>query len=53
MGRATVELLHARGAFVVGEDVNPEVKDVFKGLDGIVPSLADPPPKMRLCCSDP
>jgi len=53
MGRATVELLHARGAFVVGEDVNPEVKDVFKGLDGIVPSLADSPPKMRLGCSDP
>jgi len=41
IGRATVELLHARGAFVVAEDINPEVKDVFKGHDRIVPFVGD------------
>ena len=41
IGRATVELLHARGASVVAEDINPEVKDVFKGHDRIVPFVGD------------
>jgi NAD(P)-dependent dehydrogenase (short-subunit alcohol dehydrogenase family) len=37
IGRATVELLQARGALVVAEDINPAVKDIFKGHDRIVP----------------
>ena len=41
IGRATVELLHARGAFVVAEDINQEVKDVFNGQDRIVPFVGD------------
>ena len=41
IGRATVELLHARGAFVVAEDINPAVKDIFKGHDRIVPFVGD------------
>src|SRR5438093_9147846 len=41
IGRATVELLHARGAFVIAEDINSEVKDVFKSHDRIVPFVGD------------
>ena len=41
IGRATVELLHARGALVVAEDINPAVKDIFKGHDRIVPFVGD------------
>jgi len=41
IGRATVELLHARGARVVAEDINPAVIEVFKGKDGIVPFVGD------------
>lgn len=41
IGRATVELLHARGAFVIAEDINPAVKDTFKGHDRIVPFVGD------------
>ena len=41
IGRATVELLHARGALVVAEDLNPVVKDVFQGRDRIIPFVGD------------
>src|SRR5437016_8507969 len=41
IGRATVELLHTRGAFVVAEDINPAVKELFKGQDRIVPFVGD------------
>ena len=41
IGRATVELLHARGALVVAEDINPVVKDVFLGRDRIIPFVGD------------
>src|SRR6266576_3259430 len=41
IGRATVELLHARGALVVAEDINPVVKDVFQGRDRIIPLVGD------------
>src|SRR6201995_2512948 len=41
IGRATVELLHARGARVVAEDINPAVREVFKGKEGIVPFVGD------------
>jgi len=41
IGRATVELLHARGALVVAEDLNPAVKDVFQGRDRIIPFVGD------------
>src|SRR5947207_10441209 len=41
IGRATVELLHARGAFVIAEDINPEVKVVFNGHDRIIPFVGD------------
>ena len=39
IGRATVELLHARGAKVVAEDINPTVEGLAR--DGIVPLVAD------------
>src|SRR5947207_14436866 len=41
IGRATVELLQARGALVVAEDINPAVKDIFQGHDRIVPFVGD------------
>ena len=41
IGRATVELLHTRGAFVVAEDINLAVKELFKGQDRIVPFVGD------------
>ncbi len=39
IGKATVELLHARGARVIAEDINPEVESL--ATDGIVPLVAD------------
>jgi NAD(P)-dependent dehydrogenase (short-subunit alcohol dehydrogenase family) len=39
IGRATVELLHARGASVIAEDRNPEVNSLARS--GIVPLVAD------------
>ncbi|MGI4744774.1 MAG: SDR family NAD(P)-dependent oxidoreductase [Janthinobacterium lividum] len=39
IGRATVELLHARGASVIAEDRNPEVNTLARS--GIVPLIAD------------
>ena len=41
IGRATVELLHACGALVVAEDINPAVNDAFKGHESIVPFVGD------------
>ena len=39
IGRATVELLHARGAKVVAEDIDPAVEGLTR--DGIAPLVAD------------
>ncbi len=39
IGRATAELLHARGARVVAEDIDPAVGDLAR--DGLVPLVAD------------
>lgn len=39
IGRATAELLHARGAKVVAEDINPAVEELAR--DGLVPLVAD------------
>ena len=39
IGRAIVEMLHARGAFVIAEDVDPKVNELQRG--GIVPFVAD------------
>lgn len=39
IGKATVELLHARGARVIAEDVNSDVEQL--ATDGIVPLVAD------------
>jgi hypothetical protein len=39
MGKATVELLHARGAKVIAEDIDPAVNDLTR--PGIVPFVAD------------
>jgi NAD(P)-dependent dehydrogenase (short-subunit alcohol dehydrogenase family) len=39
IGRAITELLHARGAKVVAEDISPSVNDLKR--DGIVPFIAD------------
>ena len=39
IGRATAELLHARGARVVAEDINPAVEDLAR--DGLVSLVAD------------
>ena len=39
IGRATAELLHARGAMVVAEDVNADVEELAR--DGLVPLVAD------------
>jgi NAD(P)-dependent dehydrogenase (short-subunit alcohol dehydrogenase family) len=41
IGLATAQLLNARGALVVAEDINPAVEDVFKGQDSIVPFIGD------------
>ncbi|WP_207477369.1 SDR family NAD(P)-dependent oxidoreductase [Arenibaculum pallidiluteum] len=39
IGRAIAELLHARGAKVVAEDINPEVEGLAR--DGLTPFVAD------------
>src|ERR671914_2067613 len=39
IGRATVELLHARGAKVVAEDINPEVERLAR--PGVATLVAD------------
>ena len=39
IGRAIVELLHARGAKVVAEDINPNVNELTR--EGLVPLVAD------------
>jgi NAD(P)-dependent dehydrogenase (short-subunit alcohol dehydrogenase family) len=39
IGRAIAELLHARGALVIAEDINPAVKDMSR--EGMVPFVAD------------
>jgi len=39
IGRATVELLHARGARVIAEDINPAVEELAR--PGLVPLVAD------------
>ncbi len=39
IGRSIAELLHARGAKVVAEDINPEVERLAK--PGLVPLIAD------------
>ena len=39
IGRAIAELLHARGAKVVAEDIDPAVEDLAR--DGMVPLVAD------------
>lgn len=39
IGRATVELFHARGAKVIAEDINPGVEALAR--DGVVPLVAD------------
>jgi len=41
IGRATVELLTARGALVVAEDISPAVNEIFKGNDRITPFVGD------------
>jgi len=42
IGRATVELLHAQGALVIAEDINPAVKEAFKGSNNrIMPFVGD------------
>jgi hypothetical protein len=41
IGRATVELLHGRGAMVVAEDINPAVVEIFKDNKRIVPFVGD------------
>ncbi|HXI70512.1 MAG TPA: SDR family oxidoreductase [Verrucomicrobiae bacterium] len=41
IGRATVELLTARGALVVAEDISPAVNEIFKGNDRIIPFVGD------------
>ena len=39
IGRSIAELLHARGAKVVAEDINPDVERLAK--PGLVPLIAD------------
>ncbi|WP_158747692.1 SDR family NAD(P)-dependent oxidoreductase [Acidisphaera sp. L21] len=39
IGRATAELFHSRGAFVIAEDINPKVEALAR--NGIVPLVAD------------
>jgi NAD(P)-dependent dehydrogenase (short-subunit alcohol dehydrogenase family) len=41
IGLATAQLLEARGARVVAEDINPLVNDIFRDQEGIVPFVGD------------
>lgn len=41
VGLAITRQLHEYGVFVVAEDVNPHVRDVFDGQDGIAPIVGD------------
>jgi NAD(P)-dependent dehydrogenase (short-subunit alcohol dehydrogenase family) len=41
IGLATAQLLEARGARVVAEDINPLVNDMFRGQERIVPFVGD------------
>ena len=41
IGFATAQLLESRGAFVVAEDINPAVNDVFNSNERIVPLIGD------------
>ncbi|WP_036479972.1 SDR family NAD(P)-dependent oxidoreductase [Myxosarcina sp. GI1] len=41
IGLAIAKLLEQRGAFVVAEDINPDVNEVFKNQERIVPLVGD------------
>ena len=41
IGLATVNLLVARGASVIAQDINPAVHEVFQGHERVVPFVAD------------
>jgi NAD(P)-dependent dehydrogenase (short-subunit alcohol dehydrogenase family) len=43
IGLATATMLEARGATVIAEDINPDVKNVFKDTSESFPSLVTSP----------